>query len=65
MNQDPQRKGGFTLEVDECKERFSTNVDSCERGGVTNNKEFMFTYVFPFPGTAIKGIIYELTQCLL
>jgi hypothetical protein len=46
MDQDPEKKGTYKLEADECEERFETNVKSCERGGQTNNKQMIFTLVF-------------------
>jgi hypothetical protein len=47
MEHDPTNTGEYTLRYDECKNRFSTNVDRCERGGTTENKALVFTYVNP------------------
>ncbi|KAF2435243.1 hypothetical protein EJ08DRAFT_394284 [Tothia fuscella] len=49
MDQDPEKRGSYRLELDECIERFEPNVESCERGGQTTNKFMTFTLI-PNPG---------------
>jgi hypothetical protein len=45
MNQDPTGAGEYVLSFEDCRERFRTNVDACERGGTTANRALTFTYV--------------------
>jgi hypothetical protein len=43
MDQNPDQRRRYRLEEEECFDRFYTNIDSCERGGQTNNKFMLFT----------------------
>lgn len=45
-DQDPDREGRpYYLTPDECYARLEKNVDACDRGGVTNNREMSFQCV--------------------
>jgi hypothetical protein len=47
-DQDPDKTGRpYYLNPQECYDRFETNIVSCARGGVTNNKNLSFMYVSP------------------
>jgi hypothetical protein len=52
----------YVLSFEECRERFRTNVEACERGGQTKNLALQFTYVSRPAEKAVVTIVENETS---